>query len=86
MEGHQSVELIASVYHGAKSTHAVRLLWDDEAGTNNEKTTYHYLVTVCRTETANILHNITKLFPAHYIQVLLAEINKEANFYTRVYL
>ena len=62
MEGHQSFELIASVYHGAKSTHAVRLLWDDEAGTNNEKTAYHYLVTVCRTETPNILYNITKLF------------------------
>ncbi len=40
LEKHQSVELIAYVHNGTKRKHTVRLLWDDEAGTNNEKIVY----------------------------------------------
>ena len=34
------VELIAAVHNGTKSKHTIRLVWDDDAGTDNEKTVY----------------------------------------------
>lgn len=40
LERHQSVELIAAVHLGTKSKHTIRLLWEDDAGTDNEKTIY----------------------------------------------
>jgi hypothetical protein len=40
LETHQSVELIAAVHLGTKSKHTIQLVWDDDAGTDNEKTVY----------------------------------------------
>lgn len=37
---HQSVELFASVHLGSKMKHPIRLIWDDEFRSNNEKTVY----------------------------------------------
>ncbi len=40
IEPHQSVELFASVHLGSKMKHPIRLIWDDEFRSNNEKTVY----------------------------------------------
>ncbi len=40
LERHQSVELIASVHMQTKSKHVIRLIWEDDAQSHNEKTSY----------------------------------------------
>jgi len=40
LEQHQSVELIASPHMGSKLKHAVRLMWEDEYSSENDKTVY----------------------------------------------
>ncbi|MDP2700412.1 hypothetical protein [Thalassospira sp.] len=40
LEQFQSVELIAAVSYGSKSKHHIKLIWDDESGADNEKSTY----------------------------------------------
>lgn len=40
IEPHQGVELVASVHLGSKSKHPIKLIWDDEFRSNNEKTVY----------------------------------------------
>lgn len=40
LEPHHSVELIAAVHMGSKSKHEVRLRWEDEFSSSNEKTSY----------------------------------------------
>ncbi len=40
IEPHQGVELVASVHLGSKRKHPIRLIWDDEFRSNNEKTVY----------------------------------------------
>ena len=40
LERHQSVELIAAVYMQTKRKHVVRLIWEDDAQTHNEKLSY----------------------------------------------
>lgn len=40
LETYQSVELIAVVYMGTKRKHAIRLIWSDASGENNEKVVY----------------------------------------------
>ncbi|MCF2826474.1 MULTISPECIES: hypothetical protein [unclassified Pseudoalteromonas] len=40
LERHQSVELIAAVHMQTKRKHVVRLIWEDDAQTHNEKLSY----------------------------------------------
>ncbi|WP_223175447.1 hypothetical protein [Sulfuricurvum kujiense] len=40
LERHQSVELIATVHLQTKRKHVVRLLWEDDAQSHNEKLSY----------------------------------------------
>ena len=40
LEQYQSVELIAATALGTKRKHTIRLIWDDESSTLNEKTVY----------------------------------------------
>jgi hypothetical protein len=40
LEPHQSVELLAAPHIGSKSKHVIKLLWEDDFGESNEKTTY----------------------------------------------
>lgn len=40
LERHQSVELIAAVHMQTKRKHVVRLLWEDDAQSHNEKLSY----------------------------------------------
>ena len=40
LERHQSVELIAAVHMQTKPKHVVRLLWEDDAQSHNEKLSY----------------------------------------------
>lgn len=40
LETYQSVELVAVVHMGTKRKHAIRLIWSDASGENNEKVVY----------------------------------------------
>lgn len=40
MEKFQSVELIASVHMGTKSKHVIRIVWEDDTHSHNEKLVY----------------------------------------------
>lgn len=40
LEPHHTVELIAAVHMGSKSKHEVRLRWEDDSSSTNEKTSY----------------------------------------------
>jgi glycosyltransferase involved in cell wall biosynthesis len=40
LERHQSVELIAAVHMNTKRKHVVRLIWEDDAQSHNEKLSY----------------------------------------------
>lgn len=40
LERHQSVELIAGVHIQTKRKHVIRLIWEDDAETHNEKLSY----------------------------------------------
>ena len=40
MEPHQGVELIAIIHWGSKSKHPIKLMWDDDFKTGNEKMVY----------------------------------------------
>ncbi|WP_086930571.1 hypothetical protein [Agarilytica rhodophyticola] len=40
LERHQSVELIAAVHMLTKSKHVIRLIWEDDAQSHNEKLSY----------------------------------------------
>ncbi|MEL0628446.1 hypothetical protein [Psychromonas aquatilis] len=40
LERHQSVELIAFVHHQTKRKHVVRLIWEDDYQSHNEKQSY----------------------------------------------
>lgn len=40
LEPHQGIELIAAIYLGSKSKHPMKLIWDDDLKSNNEKMVY----------------------------------------------
>lgn len=40
LEPHQGVELIAAIHLGSKSKHPLKLIWDDDFKTGNEKMIY----------------------------------------------
>lgn len=40
LETYQSVELVAVVHMRTKRKHAIRLIWSDASGENNEKVVY----------------------------------------------